>query len=267
MDYRMIEERMNATYRTSAADYRKADERDVTGEDHKRLGQILGMLSASFGRPITVLELGCGTGRYFHCLKNTRKLVGLDICQEMLDEARSPVKGEEVSIDELELLRGSLFSASFPAASFDLIYSIGVFGNGCGVTRDLLGKFYQWLAPDGRVFFDVIDSSGLPPILKARRTLRKILHQFLHPNVRNLITRDGKQNLPLHLYSKAEIVGLLESCSFFPVAVYPHECQMPLGKGVKLQCLGTKALQCERNPTLKRTNLLMLTCLETMLTT
>ena len=235
-----IENRIKIAYRDTASVYRKNDELDATGKDHQRLCEILGMLSGSFGRPITVLDAGCGAGRYFHCLKNTRRLVGLDVSSEMLQEARHPVKEEEVSVAEIELVCGNLHTHSFPEKSFDLIYSIGVFGNGCGVSRELLSKFHQWLTPDGRVFFDAFDSSELPRFFRMRKRISNYIHQFPLLSIRNRFRKDRPESLPFYYYSKAEIVRLLESSGFFPVAVYPQECQMPLGEGRKLQCLASK---------------------------
>ena len=36
---------------------------------------------------LRVLDLGCGTGRYFHCLNNISCLVGIDISPDMLEVA------------------------------------------------------------------------------------------------------------------------------------------------------------------------------------
>lgn len=238
MHHDVIAENLRARYKTIAARYRKDDEQDATGTDHKRHYEILGILSRSFNRPITVLDMGCGTGRYFHCLRNVQKLVGLDVCQEMLDEARNPVKAEELSIQDLELVNGSIFTASFAPTSFDLIYSIGVFGNGCGLTKELLKNVYRWLAPGGSFLFDAIDSSGLPRLLRVRKKLRTNVYRLFQKRLPFLIKADHWP--PLYIYSRSEIIALMESTGFFPLAVYSQECQLPLGRGAKLQCLGAK---------------------------
>lgn len=205
MNHEDIEDQIKVAYSTTAAVYRKDDELDATGKDHQRLCEILAMLSSSFGRPITVLDARCGTGRYFHCLKSTRKLVGLDVSPEMLQEARHPVKKEDVSVTEIEFVCGSVYTQSFPDKSFDLIYSIGVFGNGCGLTKELLSKFHGWLAPDGCVFFDVIDSFGLPRALRARLWLRKMFHEICPGPLRRLFGKRRNESLPPHIYSRGQI--------------------------------------------------------------
>jgi ubiquinone/menaquinone biosynthesis C-methylase UbiE len=241
MNQAEIANRIKEAYRTSAAEYRRSDELDVTGKDHQRICEILGMLSGSFGRPVAVLDAGCGTGRYFHCLKNTRRLVGLDVSSEMLQEARHPVKEEEISVAEIELVCGNVHTQSFPEQSFDFIYSIGVFGNGCGLSTELLSKFRQWLTPGGRVFFDVFDSSDVPRFFRIRKKISNYVHTFPILNSRNWFRKKRPQSLPFYYYFKDEIVRLLESCGFFAVAVYPQECPTPAGRGKKLQCLAVKS--------------------------
>src|SRR2546422_6583497 len=43
--------------------YRESDETGLTDWTHISWGERLREISASFGRPISVLDLGCGTGR------------------------------------------------------------------------------------------------------------------------------------------------------------------------------------------------------------
>src|ERR1051326_8651037 len=97
-----------------ARNYREADELAVTSETHEHLDAILKDLSGSFGHNISALELGCGTGRYFHCLQNVEKLVGVDLSSYMLEEARNPVKHENIGIGCIELRCGSIFELDVP---------------------------------------------------------------------------------------------------------------------------------------------------------
>src|SRR5688572_7618558 len=102
MNVRLAEENLRAGYRDQSGAYRKDDEIEVTTPHHQRLRKVLGDLTGSFGRPISVLEAGCGTGRYFHCLRNVENLVGLDISPEMLAAARCPVRDTEVAVKNVE---------------------------------------------------------------------------------------------------------------------------------------------------------------------
>jgi hypothetical protein len=166
----------------------------------------------------------------------------------MLQEARHPLKETEVSIDEIELLCGNVHSQAFPPESFDLIFSIGVFGNGCEINRELLFKFHGWLTPDGCVLFDVFDSSELTPLFRIRERVRNYLQQHVGLNVWKILRRRAGESLPFYDYSSAEMVVLLQSCGFFPVAVSPQECQTPLGPGKKLECLGYKSSRTNPKP-------------------
>ena len=91
------QEWLQSTYDRTAHDYRAQDEEHICGHDYNHLSRLLREITSAFDREIRVLDLGCGTGRYFHCVENARELVGLDLSQQMLDAARNPVRGDEVS--------------------------------------------------------------------------------------------------------------------------------------------------------------------------
>jgi len=46
----------------------------------------------------------------FHCLKNTKKLVGVDVSPDMLAEAKEPIGKESLGSQEIELLLGDIFT-------------------------------------------------------------------------------------------------------------------------------------------------------------
>src|SRR5688572_15490694 len=100
-------------YDRDAAQYRRDDEIEASSENHQLLSGNLRRICRSFTKPARVLEIGCGTGRYFHCLENVRLLVGTDLSAEMLERARQPVKAVEVSAAEIRLIRGNAFKMVF----------------------------------------------------------------------------------------------------------------------------------------------------------
>lgn len=239
MNEQLIADQLKTAYGSTAARYRQDDEACVIGEDHKRLSALLEMYSSSFRRPISVLDVGCGAGRYFHCLKNTNKLIGIDISPEMLAEARNPVRKEAVTIGTTELVCGSVYTSAFPKESFDFIYMIGLIGNGCSLSNRLLSAFHEWLRLDGLVFFDVFDWAALTASFKCRLAVR----QRCPPGLRKLIaqvTKFSPNAVPFHYYTQKEVELLLQSSGMFPLAVYPQLSQTPLGPGCKLYCLGRK---------------------------
>src|SRR6516162_1504271 len=160
MNYHVVEETIRAGYREVTSQYRRDDEVEVTTLNHRRISATLREICGSFHDAIKVLDVGCGTGRYFHCLANVDTLTGVDITEEMLREAKHPVRNEDVTVRNIRLLRANIYAAEFPAGSFHFIYSLGMFGNGCPVTAGICNKFYEWLLPGGVLFFNTVDVAG-----------------------------------------------------------------------------------------------------------
>ena len=67
--------------------------------------------------PLSILEVGCGTGHWLASLDGGHRLCGLDLSAGMLRQARQrPVA--------LDLVRGRAGRLPFPNASFDLVYCV-----------------------------------------------------------------------------------------------------------------------------------------------
>jgi len=115
---------------TKAESYRNRDEMDLLTPASKQVIEILGELSLSFGRAISVLDVGCGTGRFFFALRNVARLTGLDVSADMLDMAAHPAHEDQVTAQSIELLCADLYDPRLDNAAYDLVYSVGVFG-GC----------------------------------------------------------------------------------------------------------------------------------------
>lgn len=234
-----IEEWMRVRYDASAEKYRNHDEVDVTGTDHRRFGDILGGICESFGRPIAVLDIGCGTGRYFHCLRNVDRLVGMDVSEEMLARARHPVLEEEVTAREIELLAANFYNHEFSPGSFDFIYSLGVFGNGCPVTPSVLQKFISWLRPGGCFFFDIMDAANLRLMLRFRKWMRATVYQCLSPKMQSAWDRRVGWP-PMFMMSRAEIRRRLAAAGFRNIRVERCFCKLTTGDGWKFHCTATR---------------------------
>jgi ubiquinone/menaquinone biosynthesis C-methylase UbiE len=74
MDIQKAEVALQASYASGAAQYRVDDEIEVRTPHHKRLARKLAEITSSFARPVSVLDVGCGTGRYFYCLQKVEPL-------------------------------------------------------------------------------------------------------------------------------------------------------------------------------------------------
>ena len=128
-----------------AQNYRDYDDTYVQSPDYSHFAPIIQDLSISFKRPIKVLEIGCGTGRYFHVLKNTEELTGIDISKPMLKLAANPIRSAEVDIPSINLIAGSVFEHDFGDEKFDFIYSIGVLGEHAPFTKAVSDKIFDLL--------------------------------------------------------------------------------------------------------------------------
>ena len=168
MDYDKIGERVKALYdRDYSISYRKSDELVIKSDVFSQYNSLLKSVCKKFTKKIDVLDIGCGTGRYFHCLENVTKLTGIDISESMIECASLPVKAELVMY-EVELMVGNVFDMSFESESFNLIYSIGVFGEHSPFDAFICNKLYTWLRPEGILLFTTVDSSSKQKGIKRR---------------------------------------------------------------------------------------------------
>src|SRR6185503_20189208 len=106
--------------------YRQHDDRFDASDPCCRFADWLRGICGMFPRPIDVLDLGCGTGRYFWTLRGVRDLVGLDVSPPMLVEAGRPYNADRIDAASVRLIAGDLHEHEFDPERFDLIYSIGV---------------------------------------------------------------------------------------------------------------------------------------------
>jgi SAM-dependent methyltransferase len=160
-----------------AGTYRESDQVGLSDWTHVSWCERLRQISASFGKPIDVLDLGCGTGRYFHCLQNVKSLVGVDISEPMLKIARdNPVLRGEITVDQISLIHGDVNFVSFTPRSFDFVYSVGVLGDYLPPSLSFLERIHSWLKEDGIAFLTVMESK--PP---ERKRWKEGLASFLYP--------------------------------------------------------------------------------------
>lgn len=157
--------------------YREHDETLWQGTTMARPGKMFGELCRSFGGKISVLDLGCGTGRYFWCLENVGELVGIDASRPMLDQARHPVEAHRITAEKVTLIEGDFCSYVFNNSQFELIYSIGVLAEHTSFDRLIVEKVHSWLKPGGFFFFTTVH----PHSFSVRQTLRRWLGGKLLP--------------------------------------------------------------------------------------
>jgi SAM-dependent methyltransferase len=151
--------------------YRAHDDEFDSSEPCRQFVVWLRRVCAAFTPPIDVLDLGCGTGRYFWALTGVRELVGLDLSAPMLQEARRPYNAERITAEHVTLVEGALDEFHFEAGRFDLVYSIGVLAEHVALEAGIVSRVERWLTPGGRFAFTTVhpDSPSIPRTVK--RTL------------------------------------------------------------------------------------------------
>lgn len=154
--------------------YRTHDD-ELAGTDVER--QFTGWLQRvcrTFVPPIDVLDLGCGTGRYFWAVDGARRIVGLDASPAMLAQAQRPYRADRITAS-ITLVEGDLFDHEFGAGCFDLVYSIGVLAEHSPLDERVVANVVRWLKRGGRFAFSTVhpDSASVAPT--PRRTLGRLL--------------------------------------------------------------------------------------------
>jgi len=152
-----------------ARKYRERDEQLLQVQTYQDFIAWLQGVCDRFTHPIDVLDLGCGTGRYFWGVRNARSLVGFDASAAMLAEARHPICADRIGVNA-DLVEGNLATHAFPDQSFDLIYSIGVLAEHAPLDKSLVSRVWRWLKPEGRFAFTTVDprSPDVPQTLPRR---------------------------------------------------------------------------------------------------
>lgn len=150
--------------------YRDRDDELQAVASNRDLIAWLGGVCERFQHPIDVLDLGCGTGRYFWGLRRLKSLTGIDASAPMLDEAKRPIHADRLSHAPITLVQGDLLSHAFAAGSFDLVYSIGVLAEHVPLDRSFIERVHGWLRPGGRFAFTTVhpESSSVPRTLPRR---------------------------------------------------------------------------------------------------
>ena len=175
--------------------YRAHDDEFESSEPCRRFASWLGDVCSSFTPPIDVLDLGCGTGRYFWALRGVRDLIGIDASPAMLAEAKRPYKADRITAATITLVEGDLFGYDFAAARFDLVYSIGVLAEHVPFDEAVVAHVSRWLRPNGRFAFTTVhpESPSIPQTVKRRagRVLAAVAPQPLQQRLRRRLLSGG----------------------------------------------------------------------------
>ena len=206
--------------------YRDHDDQIRDGALVARFGGWLGSICDRAGGPIDVLDLGCGTGRYFRALRHVRALVGIDVSKPMLEQAKQPIGGESIDAESLTLVEDDFLVHGFEPGSFDLVYSIGVLGEHSPFDQAVAARVRQWLRPGGRFAFTAVH----PLSFSVPRTLKRRLAEWMLPITRGRLRRALRSRLMRDgLYADEErLREVLTAAGFVVESIESYESDVHL---------------------------------------
>lgn len=171
--------RQNPTNHTSVYDkveQKYHDGGEVSVYDQKRFGrpggrflnqtQVNSVLDLLGPTPLSVLEVGCGTGRFtFSMARAGHQVTGVDYSTAMLDTCRKRQADE--GANAVRLMEGSIFELPFEDSSFDAVLSVHVLMH-LPEHEDAIRELLRVVRPGGVVIFDI----------RNRRSLNRISYPF-----------------------------------------------------------------------------------------
>ncbi|OUU28798.1 MAG: hypothetical protein CBC04_00640 [Verrucomicrobia bacterium TMED44] len=98
---------------------------------------------------LTLLDFGCGTGRYLELQKLYKKIYLVDISKYNLKIASEVADKLEINF---ETIKGSLNSIK---SKIDIFFCVGVFGQQYPFNKNTVNKIYSVLQPTGKAIFTV----------------------------------------------------------------------------------------------------------------
>jgi SAM-dependent methyltransferase len=205
--------------------YRAHDEEFEQSAPCRDFAVWLERVCRSLPAPIDVLDLGCGTGRYFWALTGVRDLVGIDASPAMLAEARTPYNAARITAQSVTLIQDDLFSHEFEPGRFDLVYSIGVLAEHVPFDETVVAAVAGWLKPGGRFAFTTVHpaSPSIP------RTIGRRVGEWLAPVAPGETGRRLRARLLAGgLYADQRRVRELLAGAFDPVSIEPFESEAHL---------------------------------------
>lgn len=229
MDYKTISEEARALYDSAYSRvYRESDLSETKELFHRDITRKLRDISNSFSHPADVLDIGCGTGRYFYALANVETLTGIDVSQDMLIEAKNPIKKEKIVTEKINLICGDVFQCSFSPESFDFIYSIGVLGEHSLFDKVICDKIYHWLRPSGKALITIVDAKSM-----WKRRLAELLYPILPEGIKKKLHYRRKSFYMYH----SQLEALLRESKFDEFQIVRTVSKSPKWRGAHFECL------------------------------
>lgn len=146
-------------------------------DDPAQYRGVFDALGASAGD--RVLDVGCGTGGAVRALAaslpGVGRVVGIDVSETMIAEARARTPASDASEAPVEFVVGDAHELPFPDGSFDAAYSLRVFEI-IGEPRRVLAGMARVLRPGGRLVVNGPDMDTWAIDSSDRELTRKVMH-------------------------------------------------------------------------------------------
>jgi ubiquinone/menaquinone biosynthesis C-methylase UbiE len=118
----------------------------------------------------TVLDMGCGSGRYTLALAllGAKKVIGIDLFSQSYEIAKKIVKTKDLNVDFLE---GNFHNLPFENEKFDFIFSNGTIHHSSSIDKSL-DELYRVLKSNGKSFLYIYAAGGI--FWNTRKKMREL---------------------------------------------------------------------------------------------
>lgn len=167
--------------RKHAEEYAESDQTLLDSSDHVTTQNWLSDHLKAEDKPMNrFLDLGCGTGRWFHVeVDNAHTVIGVDFSRAMLKYATEKVNRN--GYNNVYLIQADVFHLPFKEDLFDCVVSLGVMDLHAPLSRDLLEEVRKVIKEDGLFLFTVLKRGWLT-LLKVQIAW-KMLPLLIHVNI------------------------------------------------------------------------------------
>lgn len=171
---------------------------------------VLQLAEEEIGRPGTILDVGCGTGKLLRSARERfpgAKLVGVDAAIEMVKQAQSSTPDGAIQFQQ-----ATAEELPFPNGSFDLVFSTMTFHHWQNQARGA-AEVARVLTPDGRWLLAEFVPLGF------MKRVRSLLRLYQFPDQARL--QDVLGNAGLKIVKDQRVSGLRGQIALMAIASQP----------------------------------------------